>query len=60
MNDIPIDLDCPECGAESVTTVEEHETVPGVFIPVRHCTKCPFEWTDGVADDIVTKTMEGK
>lgn len=51
---------CPECGAENVTTTWEIQVIPygdegdeiSTNVPVRHCKACSFDWLDHEAEDI--------
>ena len=57
-------LKCPECGGSPITTEWKYEIVPygygkpikkaqvSVRVPVRHCWKCQFEWTDYAAEEL--------
>jgi len=62
-------LSCPTCNSGGVSTTEEEmsftwgdgETFPQVTlkatVPVRCCENCGYQWTDGEAEDKITRAQ---
>lgn len=46
---------CAECGSDEVETIIDKATFDGkiyVYVPVRKCKKCPFQWTDDIGAEV--------